>query len=207
MTRCIILSAAPNVNIDYCKKEIKPTDYIICADGGYTLAQRLNITPNLIVGDFDSYTQKLPADSTIIKLPCEKDDTDTMYCVKEALKRGFLNIVILGGIGGRLDHTIANLCVLQYLSNNGAKGTLKDANNVVSFCPQGNFHLFDQCGKTVSVFPFGCEKCNVTHNGFKYQLNKQDVLNSFPLGVSNVVTENEATITIHSGGAIVIINN
>lgn len=206
MNRCVILCASLDTDLDYCKKEIKDSDYIICADGGYVIAKKLGIIPRLIVGDFDSYTGKLPDSSEIIKLPKEKDDTDTMFCIKEGLKRGFKKFILLGADGGRLDHTIANISALQYLSINGAGGVMESPEETVYFCSSSTLRLDNCKGKTVSVFPFGCESCNVSHSGFKYTLEKQDIQSAFPLGVSNIALVDKAAVTINSGNAVIIVN-
>ncbi len=99
--------------------------YTICADGGYLLAKRMNVVPDVIIGDFDTFSEEeLPDNCEIIKHPEDKDDTDTMLAVKLALNRGYKNIVICGAIGGRLDHTFANIQTLRYIMKHGGYGEL-----------------------------------------------------------------------------------
>ena len=87
MNRCVIVGGAPIDNINVIKSYIKDNDYIICCDCGLRHCAPLGITPNLIVGDFDSYDNPMVSTETIV-LPCEKDDTDSFFAVKEAYKRG-----------------------------------------------------------------------------------------------------------------------
>lgn len=204
--RCIIISGSPDTDINFIKQTVEQNDYIICADNGYRFAKAAEITPNLIVGDFDSYLGELPDESEIVTLNPEKDDTDTAHCVELALKKGFDEIIILGACGGRLDHTLSNLSTLLYIENFGAKGALFSQNEKILMLKSG-VHRFDNlCGKTFSLFPFGCKSVSVSYSGVKYPLNSFAVSCDTSLGVSNVFTSNTSEIIINDGNAIVIIN-
>ncbi|MEA4987868.1 MAG: thiamine diphosphokinase, partial [Anaerovorax sp.] len=103
MKRCIIITA-------YLKKSIRQSlrihddDFIICADGGYELAKKEGIVPHIVIGDFDSGNAPEKDSETVIHVPAEKDDTDTLLCLKYGIETGFHVFGIVGGIGGRLDH-------------------------------------------------------------------------------------------------------
>ncbi|HHZ06222.1 MAG TPA: thiamine diphosphokinase [Clostridiales bacterium] len=202
MNRCILICASPDIDIDYCKSIITRDDHIFCADGGYDYAKEIGVVPRLVVGDFDSaHSKKILADQ-VITLPTQKDDTDTMYCIKEIIKRGYRDIAILGGMGGRLDHTLANITALKYLADNGCVGRLLDKSSVIHYCVDkltigGN-------NNTVSIFPFACEKAEVSLSGFRYTLNHFQMTASFPLGISNVAENEASEINVYSGGVIVI---
>ena len=90
-TKCKIVSGAPNVSIDYLKTKLKGDFFLIAADSGYKNCLKVGVIPDLIAGDFDS-SEYPDINTEIIKLPVEKDDTDTFYCVKEAVRRGFSEI-------------------------------------------------------------------------------------------------------------------
>lgn len=111
--KCLIITGAPEDDIDYYKHYIDGR-FIIGADSGYQKCVKLNIKPNLIIGDFDS-SKKPDTDIETIVLPVRKDDTDTLSAVKEAIKRGYNDIIILGGIGNRFDHTYNNVLVLSLI--------------------------------------------------------------------------------------------
>ena len=102
MKRCVILSAAPVMNTRGLRQLVEEGDYIICADGGVKLAQRLGITPNLILGDFDSLDQ-VPDIAPVFTYEREKDDTDTMLAIKQGIAEGCDYFLLLGGLGGALD--------------------------------------------------------------------------------------------------------
>ena len=105
--KCTIVSGAPETELEYMEKYFD-NSYIICADSGYRKCEKLGIKPDLVIGDFDS-SDKPNFDCETIALDVRKDDTDTFFCVKTAVKKGFDEIVILGGIGSRLDHTYSNI--------------------------------------------------------------------------------------------------
>ena len=89
--KCIIVSGAPDDDYDFLKEKLKKESYIIAADSGYLKCIKVNVIPDLIIGDFDS--SPIPdVDTEIIRLPAEKDDTDTFYCVKKAIELGFKEI-------------------------------------------------------------------------------------------------------------------
>ena len=127
--KCLIITGAPEDDIDYYKHYIDGR-FIIGADSGYQKCVKLNIKPNLIIGDFDSST-KPDTDIETIILPVRKDDTDTLSAVKEAIKRGYNDIIILGGIGNRFDHTYNNVLVLNFCFDRNIKAVLINKHNKI----------------------------------------------------------------------------
>lgn len=204
--RCVIIAGSPKADIAYIKSVVSDKDYVICADRGCNYALQANISPDLIIGDFDSYTEKIPFDCEIIKLKVHKDDTDTQHCVDVAFERGFKDIVILCGTGGRLDHTIANISVLQYIAEKGGKGLLLSAEERIEILDTGNYNYNGYSGKTFSVFPFSCNEICVSYNGTEYALQRGLLTSSVAMGISNVFTSDKASVVIHSGYALMIIN-
>ncbi|MBQ5390663.1 MAG: thiamine diphosphokinase, partial [Clostridia bacterium] len=111
---------------------VKPEDFdlILAADSGYLTADKLNIVPNIILGDFDS--SAIPkTNAEILKVPAEKDETDTMLACTVAMERGATELLILGGTGGRADHFLSNLFLLESLSDKGITATLCDGENTI----------------------------------------------------------------------------
>ena len=204
--RCVIIAGQPDTNSDFLSEVIKPDDYVICADRGCDFAKQAGITPNLVVGDFDSEPKVLFPNCETVRLIPEKDDTDTMHSVELALDKKFDEIVILGALGGRFDHSFANVAVLSYIHEHGSKGVLLSENEKIEFLPVGHYEYENLKGKTFSLFPFGCPSVCVSYSGTKYPLDKYYVSSSVTLGVSNVFTSNMATIDIYDGNAILIIN-
>lgn len=204
MQRCVIISASPKIDIDFLKQSISPNDFVICADGGYNYAQKAKVQPNLIVGDFDSSPKPANCGCEVISFPQKKDDTDTLCCVKLALEKGFNEIAIFGATGGRTDHSYANLCVLNFILKNGARGSLLDKKNSVYMISGGELAINNKRNCTFSIFPFGCESCTATLVGFEYPLENGTLTADFPIGVSNVVVEDNATVKISDGTALIM---
>ena len=100
-----------------------PGDYVIAADRGYDSLMAYGVTPDLVVGDFDSLG-RTPSHPNVIQLPAEKDDTDMVYALRKGLELGYRRFVLLGGVGGRLEHTLGNLQLLDWLTTQGAHGFL-----------------------------------------------------------------------------------
>lgn len=204
MSRCVIISSSPKIEIPFLIKEIRSDDFIICADGGYKHAERAGLIPNFIIGDFDSAEVPTDSNAEILRFPTRKDDTDTFSCVKEALSRNFDEIIIFGGTGGRIDHTYANISLLSYIHSHNAKGILADENNLLTFISDEEITIEGKCGESFSIFPFGCESCVLTLSGFEYELEKGRLLADEPIGISNVIAKDIAKVRIHEGSALII---
>lgn len=156
---------------------------IIAADGGLRHTNALGLTPDAFIGDMDSLREEDIPQGAIL-YPSRKDDTDMMLAVKKALAMGAGEVLLLGGLGGRLDHTYANIQTLAYLLEHGASGTLADENHLVSMVDQGSAVLSLDY-RYLSVFAYSgvCE--GVTITGAEYPLENAVLEPSFPLGVSN----------------------
>lgn len=198
---CWIFGGAP-VSSDY--KIIPPSDaYLIAADSGFSLLKRMGIIPDLVLGDFDSLTENKPTDCEILTAAAEKDDTDTMLAIKTALSRGYRDITIAGSIGGRLDHTVANIQSLAYIIENGGSGRLVGETDTAELLGEGEYRFVKNDTMYFSVFSYGDEAV-VTTRGTKYDLNSYCLTNSFPLGVSNEILSSECTLKIEKGRVLVI---
>ncbi len=204
--RCVIIAGSPETNAEFIKKTVKSDDYVICADKGYAYAKYAGISPNLVVGDFDSYKEEITTDCEVITLIPHKDDTDTIHSIDVAFEKGYHEFVILGALGGRIDHSFANISALEYINSMGGKGILLSEKERVEFLTVGEHNYRNLCGKTFSVFPFGCEKTCVSEIGAEYSIERYDIKSRYPIGVSNVFTSDDAWINIYDGNAILIIN-
>ncbi len=198
MPNCIIFCAG---ELNYPVEMPKNDDYVIAADGGYRHTQALGITPNAILGDFDSLGF-VPEGAEVF--PVEKDDTDAMLAVRHGLKMGCDTFYIYGGMEGqRLDHTIANLQTLLYLEERGARGFLFGKRQIATVIKNDTLHIPD-CKGTVSVFAMGGEATGVTIRGLQYVTENITLSPTFPLGVSNHGLGEEATITVENGTLLII---
>lgn len=204
--RCVIISGSPETNPDFIKQAVKPDDYVICADRGYEFASLAGVEPNLIVGDFDSYKEKISASCEIVKLNPRKDDTDTIHSIDLAFEKGFTDFILLGALGGRTDHTFANITSLLYIADKGGRGVLLSEKERIELLNKGEYFYEKYCGKTFSLFPFGCESVCVSYRGVEYPIERYNLKSSVPLGISNVFTSEKSKIKIYDGNAILIIN-
>lgn len=186
-------------------KETVTKGYVICADIGYSHAAEAGIRPDLVIGDFDSCRENIPADMDCIRLPKEKDDTDTHYCVKYAIDAGFDDILILGGTGGRLDHTVANLQTMRYASQHGCRVTMK--------APGSQVHVITNSSITVrkkdsylSVLSLSDISEGVTITGAAYNVENAVLNGSFPIGTSNEFIDETVEISVKSGTLAIILS-
>ncbi len=200
--KCYIFSGSPDAKCSGIVFE--KNRYVICADGGYVLAKKMNIEPDVIIGDFDTYKSVLPENCEVIKYSEEKDDTDTMLAVKLALDRGYKNIVICGAIGGRLDHTFANIQTLRYIMKHGGNGELAGDGSFATMQGPGVKVYSRMSGYYFSLFSYTPECKGITATGFKYPLKNGVLKNSFPLGISNKVVGKSGVISLEEGILLVI---
>lgn len=210
MSKCFIITAFINGSIKSIT-DIGKNDYIICADGGYRLAKKENIVPNLLIGDFDSFNEALPQNIKTFVHPIEKDDTDTMLCVKYAAEKNFDEICIVGGIGGRLDHTLSNLQTLAWMVNHwkenkiiGKKISMTDYKNHIMLICHETVILRGYPGQKISLISFSDECTGITAKGLKWELTDATLTNSFPLGISNEFLGETAEISVAEGLLLVV---
>ena len=199
MGRCIIFCAA---DFHGLIAPLEKDDFIIAADGGLKHTEKLGITPNGILGDFDSlgYT---PEGSTVF--PVEKDDTDAMLAVRKGLELGYREFYLYGSLDGpRLDHTVANFQTLQFLCDHGAHGYLIGKDYMVTAVKQASLHFDAACTGIFSVFCMGEDAQGVTIKGGKYEAENVTLSAGFPLGVSNHIAGKDVTISVEKGSLLVL---
>ena len=177
-------------------------DLVIAADGGLAVCQKYGITPNLILGDFDSLGY-VPQEENVLQVPVEKDDTDMMLAVKKGLSAGQTEFYIYGGTGGRLDHTVANLQTLLYLTQNSAQGWLYDKMGKFTSVKNGALELPAQEDGIFSVFAFDGDAEGVTILGGKYKAENMLLKAWQPMGVSNSFTGQNVSISVKRGSLLV----
>ena len=199
MGTCVIFCAA---EFDTLARAIGEKDLVIAADGGLVHTRQLGITPNEILGDFDSLGFT-PEGANVF--PVEKDDTDAMLAVRRGLTLGYREFVLYGSLDGpRLDHTVANFQTLQFLADNHAAGYLVGSTYLVTVVKDGSLFFPAGMEGTVSVFCLGKDAEGVTLEGLYYPLEKGTLTAGFPLGVSNHFTGKKAVITVENGSLLVL---
>ncbi|HWQ06201.1 MAG TPA: thiamine diphosphokinase [Feifaniaceae bacterium] len=197
MKTCYIFCALPTS----CTPVLDPDDFVIAADAGYK--QLGGIKPDLVVGDFDSLGF-VPREEAVVELPVRKDDTDALFAVKLGLSRGFLRFVLLGSVGGRLDHTLANIQALAYLTTRGARGVLAGENEKITMLHNGSLRFLGAPEGIVSVFAHDGTAMGVTEENLAYPLDRATVTTDFPIGVSNEFTKQPACITVEDGCLLIV---
>ena len=182
---------------------ILPTsrDFVIAADGGYAALDVLGVKANLVVGDFDSLGY-VPEAEEIVQHPVRKDDTDTLLAIRLGLERGYRHFVITGALGGRLDHTFANLQALLFLRDHGARGVLYGDGFAATAVTNGSITIEGQ--GTLSVFSFAPTATGVYLRDVSYPLENAELTSSFPIGVSNEFIGKPATIGVETGTLLVM---
>ncbi len=199
MKSCIIFCAG---GFDGLIQPVKDTDYILAADGGLAHVQSLGLTPNGILGDFDSLGY-IPESAKVF--PVEKDDTDAMLAVRHGLAQGYNQFLLYGSLDGpRLDHTVANFQTLQFLADHGATGYLIGIDSIATVIKNESIHFRADARGVISVFCLGADAKGVTLSGLKYPLNDGTLSAGFPLGVSNRFTGKDADISVIDGSLLVL---
>lgn len=182
-------------------------DNIIAVDKGLEILDECKIEPNYIIGDFDSVNTRIVNrynNANIIKLNPEKDFTDTHMAIKLALEIKSSYIVILGAIGTRIDHTIANIHVLKECMERKIMCEIINENNKIMLINKSCYIDLDKKYKYVSLIPLTTNVTGVTLKGFKYFLKNATLSIGKSIGVSNEQIEEKAKIELKEGILICI---
>ena len=187
-------------------------DYIIAVDKGLEILDSINILPNCILGDFDSIKNGIlekynRQDIKIIKLNPEKDFSDTHMALKEAIERKSAEIYILGALGKRMDHAIANIHILREALENNIECKIIDTNNIIKLITIGTEFVHKSKYKYISLFPLTTSVKGISLKGFKYPLTNDMLTIGHSIGVSNELLENIGTISISDGILIMVQSN
>lgn len=198
---CYIVGACESGKVQIPKKK---GDIVLCADGGLDILEKNNIKPDFVIGDFDSLGY-IPKGENVFVYPKEKDDSDTGIAIKLGFQKGYKSFVIYGGLGGRFDHSFANVQLLSYIAENGGQGFLVGENTYMTVIKDSSLSLK---GKgTISVFSLSDKSMGVALKGLKYTLENGELTNSFPLGLSNefLNEETSALLRVQRGTLLVIV--
>lgn len=188
-------------NVQRAKKMLPvAADLVIAADSGYATARELGITPDITMGDFDSYREALPPQMKTLRVPCEKDVTDTMLACEYARDHGCTYITIVGGTGGRIDHSISNVFYLEDLRRQGIRVKLTDGENTVQVIMDETVTVQND-GGYFSIFAL--DSCIVSMTGCKYPLSRAQLIRQRPYAVSNEVTGECAVVTVQGSALLV----
>lgn len=193
---------------EYVAEKPEKGDLVIAADAGYLIAKEMGVTPDIVLGDFDTLGEEnIPEGIECLRVPAEKNDTDTQLAVSVAIERGAGEIVIIGGLSGRIDHTLSTLAILEDLwerKEGRIYATLTDGKNRVRFIrnsgtilPRSQYRYFSLIAADETVK-------GVTLEGCKYPLKNGRISRRHQWAVSNEIVGNCALIEIKRGGVWVI---
>ncbi len=183
-------------------------DLTIAADRGLEAFEQAGVKPDILLGDMDSVREdvlcRMQNASEIDRLPAIKDDTDGVHALDVAIARGAKHITLLGALGGRMDHAMANLMLLVRAHRGGAKAQVLSESVRIERV-DGCCVIQNAKGDTVSLLPLG-EAKGVTLSGFFYPLENHDLDSGYPLGISNVVTDETACVWVREGDLLLFHN-
>lgn len=197
---CYIVGAGDNSGTNFLKKK---EDYVIAADGGLLWLQKLNIEPDMIMGDFDSLGF-VPEGNNVIQHEVMKNDTDMMLAVKKALEMGYQKIKLYGGTGGRIDHTFSNIQTMLYASRKGAAIEMIDSTNKYHVITDRDIQLTGESQSGFSIFALGGTAHKVNIKDAMYLLHDFELTPDNPTGTSNLFIGKEVTISVEKGSLLIV---
>lgn len=201
--RCIIVGGANIGDYEAVRRYLREGDFHIFCDGGLAHREKLGVSPDLIVGDFDSYPDPHWDVETIV-LPCEKDDTDTVFAVKEALRRGFEEFLLLGVSGGRLDHTLGNVSILLMLHAAGKRALLADDWSEMEIVSKDPVLIGDSF-PFFSLLNISGTARGITVEDAKYPLKNAEIQCTYQYGISNeALPGRQARVSVGEGELLLI---
>ena len=203
MARWVIIGGADVRDYGLMKEYLRPDDFCVYCDCGLKHQDGLGVKPSLIIGDFDSHAK--PEDlSNVIVLPVVKDDTDTIFAMKEGIRRGYEDFLMLGVTGGRQDHNLGNIYSLLYLAKHGRKGLIIDDYSEMSVITAGETVKVKAGCKFFSLLNISGLARGISITGAKYPLDNAEILPEFQYGISNEVLVSEAVINLKEGYLLLV---
>jgi thiamine pyrophosphokinase len=179
---------------------------LIAADGGYKRLKELGLIPDFLVGDFDSL-ENVPEDVPSEKYSKEKDQTDMMIAINKGFDLGYNSFVIYGGLGGRLDHSMANIQLLNYISKKRSRGHLILGESIITVITDDKYKIKAQDKGYLSVFSLGESAKGVTLAGLRYGVKDAELNNHYPIGVSNEFMGEDVSIEVKVGSLMILWNS
>ncbi|MBL8051338.1 MAG: thiamine diphosphokinase [Anaerolineales bacterium] len=204
--RIIIFANGELPNLDNAHALIKPSDFIICADGGTRHALTLGLIPNLIIGDMDSLPlnfQLSNFNGEVILYPKDKNETDLELAINHAITLNPNEILIMGALGGRIDHTLANISLLTHYRLLTYDLRLNDGLEEIFLC-KDQVQIKGRSGDIVSLIPWQGNVEGVTTQNLKWKLNNETLYFDKTRGISNEMISDIATISITKGLLLIV---
>ena len=210
--KCCIVIGAGDLTVGTVPRNEE--DLVIAVDGGLSYCSILGLEPDILIGDFDSVSQKekqaieilkeqIP--DRVIQLKPEKDDTDMLAALRLGIEWGYRSFRIYGGTGGRLDHTIANIQCLLFLKEKEAQGYLCDGSSMTFVMKDEEVRFQPEMEGYLSLFSLGKEAKGVSIRGMKYPLDNYTMRNDFPIGISNEFIGEQGVVSVADGELLGIV--
>ena len=201
--RAILFANGEVESYEFLEKLITDTDYLVAVDGGVRHLEALGLPPDLLIGDLDSVTsaqigELIAAQTEVIRFPIEKDETDLELALVEVVKRGMEEIVLIGGLGGRIDHTLANLFLLFLPDLSGKKVSLLTQKEEITVVEK-NSVIHGTEGDIISLIPLKGDANGVTTIGLQYPLTNETLLIERSRGISNRMLADKAEVDVKKG--------
>ena len=204
MARWVIIGGADIRDYGLMRSYLREDDFFVYCDCGLKHQEGLGVKPSLIIGDFDSHAKPHDLDNVIV-LPVVKDDTDTIFAVKEGIRRGYDDFVMLGVTGGRQDHNLGNIYSLLYLAKSGKKGLIIDDLSEISLITAGETVKVKDGWRFFSLLNISGTARGITIRGAKYNLDDAEILPEFQYGISNEVSGHEALVSLREGNLLLVL--
>lgn len=203
--RIVIFSNGSFAHAEMDRSKVRESDLLIAADGGLHHCQALGLRPDVVIGDLDSVEDPLIKDLKnrgveIQEHPARKDSTDLELALEYAIERSPDRVLILGGLGGRWDQTLANILLLSQNRFRGPRIQLIDGPQQIEMIPAGNsLEITGAPGSIVSLIPIHGDAHGITTHGLEYELEEGKLVYGATRGVSNVLVQGAARISIAEG--------
>ena len=203
MKRFVIIGGAEIRNYALIRESFRENDYYVYCDCGLKHREGLGVNPDLIIGDFDSHER--PEDlSNVIVLPVVKDDTDTIFAVKEGIRRGYEDFLLIGATGGRQDHNLGNIYSLLMLKNAGKSAKIIDDYSEISIVSSGEVCRVKNVWRFFSLLNISGTAKGISITGAKYELYGAEIFPEYQYGISNEVSGSEAVISLTEGNLLLV---
>ena len=203
MSRFVIIGGSEIKNYELIRSYFRPSDYYVYCDCGLKHQEALGVSPDLVIGDFDSHEK--PQDlHNVIVLPVVKDDTDTIFAVKEGIRRGYEDFLLVGATGGRQDHNLGNIYALLMLKNAGKSALMVDDWSEMKIITAGEAVRVKRGWRFFSLLNIAGTARRISIMGAKYNLDGGEILPDYQYGISNEVMNDEAVITLKEGSLLLV---
>ncbi len=189
---------------EYIEERPSEGDIVICADSGYKNAVKMGVKVDILLGDFDSLGDIPQVGCEILRVPAEKNETDTQLAVDEALRRGANEIVIFASTNGRVDHTLSCMAILEMLYEKKVHATVVNGQNRIRFVKDSGTILVRSQYRYFSLIALDKLAKKVSIEGAKYPLKNANIERGVQFAVSNEIVKNAALITVRKGSVYII---